>query len=102
LLLQELAELGSRNTAAASAAEHWYTPHNPHVLKHLCLWWRFLQLQIDEPPGQRGPSFSSFSRHLLSEQHNATWGLDILDQGNLPLDHIYRYTSTGKQAAHTV
>jgi hypothetical protein len=34
-------------------------------------------------------------RRMLPEEYNATWGLDILDQGSLPLDDIYHYTYNG-------
>jgi hypothetical protein len=34
-------------------------------------------------------------RRMLPEEYNATWGLDILDQGGLPLDDIYHYTYNG-------
>ena len=41
------------------------------------------------------------NRRMLPEQHNATWGLDLLDQGHLPLDTIYNYTYNGTQLPHS-
>ncbi len=36
-------------------------------------------------------------RRRLPEEFNATWGLDLMDQPNLPLDHIYHYNYNGVQ-----
>lgn len=36
-------------------------------------------------------------RRKLPEQANATWGLDVLDQGRVPLDSVYHYTYNGTQ-----
>lgn len=37
-------------------------------------------------------------RMLHAEEFNATWGLDLLDQPSLPLDHIFHYTHNGMPA----
>jgi hypothetical protein len=34
----------------------------------------------------------------LPEQDDAPWGLDLVDQRDLPLDHAYHYTNKGRRA----
>lgn len=51
------------------------------------------QLLFTPPQHLAGPA----RRRMLPEMYNATWGLDILDQGQLPLDTIYHYTYNGAQ-----
>lgn len=51
------------------------------------------QLLFTPPQHLAGPA----KRRMLPEEYNATWGLDILDQGQLPLDTMYHYTYNGAQ-----
>lgn len=51
-----------------------------------------------KPPRQLA---EAVKRRMLPELYNATWGLDILDQGQLPLDNVYRYTYNGVQPVNS-
>lgn len=52
-----------------------------------------------EPPQQLA---GAVKRRMLPELYNATWGLDILDQGQLPLDKVYHYTYNGAEPVDSI
>jgi hypothetical protein len=54
-----------------------------------------------KPPQQLAGAVAG-KRRMLPELYNATWGLDILDQGQLPLDNVYRYTYNGAQPVDSI
>lgn len=59
-------------------------------------------LQIDTPIGMQEATAMSTRRRLLAVEEDATWGLDIIDQGFLPLDNEFHYINNGKMALQSV
>jgi hypothetical protein len=99
LLAQEQQQISAQAPAPPSAqgytADHTSDDAGPGMLMVFAAnGTRQRRQLLFKPPQQLA---GAVKRRMLPELYNATWGLDILDQGQLPLDNVYHYTYNGTQ-----
>lgn len=76
-------EVSSATATEAKPGMLMDVPTGPHARRQL----------LFTPPPQLA---KAAKRRMLPEEYNVTWGLDMLDQGYLPLDSVYHYTYNGE------